>query len=54
MWQMYRQVAAIIHEPDLAAEAHLRALIAEYRRFRHGGNAKPASPDPHELAMDYV
>lgn len=39
-WQMYRQVAALIHNPSLEAETCLKTLVAEYRRFAmHSANA---------------
>lgn len=53
MWQMYRQVAAIIHQPSVATEARLRALICEYRGHWEKEQAGRRA-DPHECAMDYV
>lgn len=53
MWQMYRRIAEIIHQPSLATEERLRALIAEYRQQweqRQTGERV----DPHERAMDYM
>jgi len=53
MWQMYRRIAEIIHQPSIATEERLRALISEYRV--HWERQRMMSQlDPHERAMDYV
>lgn len=53
MWQMYRKIAEIIHQPSIASEEHLRALISEYRNQWEKQRTRDCS-DPHERAMDYV
>lgn len=52
MWQMYREVAHLIHFPSEANENRLKSLISEYRRIAQQRAA--VNPDPHECAMDYV
>lgn len=50
LWQMYRQVASLINNPNDIAEARLKALIMEYRdRYK----STEDRPDPHERLMDY-
>lgn len=53
MWQMYRRVAEIIHQPSIANEERLRAIISEYRA--HWERQQTVEQvDPHERVMDYV
>lgn len=53
MWQMYRRIAEIIHQPSPTTEEHLRVLIAQYRN--HWERQQIADRvDPHEHAMDYI
>lgn len=52
MWQMYREVAHLIHSPSEGNEKRLKSLIAAYRR--HAQKSGAAARDPHEWVMDYV
>ena len=33
MWQMYRQVADLINEPNDISEARLKSLVLAYRKY---------------------
>lgn len=53
MWQMYRRVAEIIHQPSVANEERLRSIISEYRAHWEKHQVVDQL-DPHERVMDYL
>ena len=51
LWQMYRQVAQYVNNPDAITEAQLRSLIDQYREFtRQQGLGLRRG---HEWVMDF-
>ncbi len=50
-WQLYRQIADYLHQPNITAQASLNALLQAYRHQHQGLQTPPK--DEHEWVMDW-
>lgn len=51
-WQLYRQIADYLHQPNSSAQASLNALLQAYRQQQQGQQPLPQR-DEHEWVMDW-
>ncbi len=52
-WKLYRQIADYLHQPSVAGQADVQALLQAYRDQQLSQLPQPPHRDEHEWVMDW-